>query len=92
MHQFKVIVGAKVVALPECFNSPYGTKYFGEYAEVIPTGETCQSLSNIAKELSIYLVGGTIPERDPSDDKLYNTCTVWGPDGSLITKFRKVRN
>ena len=25
--------GAKLVVLPECFNSPYGTKYFPKYAE-----------------------------------------------------------
>lgn len=83
--------GAKVVALPECFNSPYGVKYFNDYAEEIPTGETSVFLSNIAKELSIYLVGGSIPERDVKDNKLYNTCTVWGPDGSLLGKYRKVR-
>ena len=27
--------GAQVVLLPECFNSPYGTNYFKEYAEPI---------------------------------------------------------
>ena len=36
------------------------------------------------------MVGGTIPERE--GDKLYNTCTVWGPDGGLIAKHRKVSN
>ena len=30
--------GANVVALPECFNSPYGTQYFLEYAEDLTTG------------------------------------------------------
>ena len=25
--------GAKLVVLPECFNSPYGTKHFPKYAE-----------------------------------------------------------
>lgn len=24
---------------------------------------------------------GSIPERDVQDDKLYNTCTVYNPDG-----------
>uniref|UniRef100_A0A8B9Z249 omega-amidase n=1 Tax=Buteo japonicus TaxID=224669 RepID=A0A8B9Z249_9AVES len=51
--------GAKVVALPECFNSPYGTQYFKEYAEKIP-GESTQMLSEVAKECSIYLVGGSL--------------------------------
>lgn len=82
----------KLVALPECFNSPYGTKHFNEYAEPIPNGQTSTTLSAIAKELKIYLVGGTIPERDATDDKLYNTCTVWSPTGDLIAKYRKVRD
>ena len=76
------------MALPECFNSPYGTKYFGEYAETIPDGFTCQELSKTAKELQIFLIGGSIPERD--QDKLYNTCTVWGPTGDLVAKHRKM--
>lgn len=80
--------GSRIVALPECFNSPYGTKFFSEYAEEIPAGETCQALSKAAKEEGVYLVGGSIPERD--GNKLFNTCTVWNPSGELIAKHRKV--
>ncbi|XP_006868709.1 PREDICTED: omega-amidase NIT2 [Chrysochloris asiatica] len=79
--------GAKIVSLPECFNSPYGTKYFPEYAEKIP-GESTQKLSEVAKECSIYLIGGSIPEADAG--KLYNTCPVFGPDGNLLVKHRKI--
>uniref|UniRef100_A0A2K6T0M9 Omega-amidase NIT2 n=1 Tax=Saimiri boliviensis boliviensis TaxID=39432 RepID=A0A2K6T0M9_SAIBB len=79
--------GAKIVSLPECFNSPYGVKYFPEYAEKIP-GESTQKLSEVAKECSIYLIGGSIPEEDAG--KLYNTCTVFGPDGTLLAKYRKI--
>lgn len=79
---------AKVVALPECFNCPYGTKYFGEYAETIPDGFTSSELSKTAKELGIFLIGGSIPEREAG--KLFNTCTVWGPQGDLIAKHRKM--
>lgn len=90
----------RLIALPECFNSPYGTKYFGEYAEAIPGGYTTDRLSAVARELGVYVVGGTIPECDeegvaadgsaPAKPKLYNTCTVWGPDGGLIAKYRKM--
>ncbi|XP_030647276.1 omega-amidase NIT2 [Chanos chanos] len=79
--------GAKVVILPECFNSPYGTGFFAEYAEKIP-GESSQALSEAAKESGIYLVGGSIPEEDQG--KLYNTCSVFGPDGHLLAKHRKI--
>ncbi|MCL4128345.1 UNVERIFIED_CONTAM: hypothetical protein GTU68_030824 [Idotea baltica] len=79
--------GAKLITLPECFNSPYGTDYFKDYAEVIP-GESSNSLSNMAKENEVFLIGGSIPERD--GNKLFNTCTVWDPKGNLVAKHRKV--
>uniref|UniRef100_A0A023ENL8 omega-amidase n=1 Tax=Aedes albopictus TaxID=7160 RepID=A0A023ENL8_AEDAL len=82
--------GARVVALPECFNSPYGTQHFAEYAEEVPSGQTSRSLSAIAKELGIYLIGGTIPERNPMENKIYNTCTVWSPEGDLMATYRKI--
>ncbi|XP_066455278.1 omega-amidase NIT2 [Eleutherodactylus coqui] len=79
--------GAQIVALPECFNSPYGNKFFPEYAEKIP-GQSTQMMSDVAKECGIYLIGGSIPEEDSG--KLYNTCTVFGPDGALLMKHRKI--
>lgn len=80
--------GARLIALPECFNSPYGTNFFNEYAESIPNGPTCEMLSKAAKEHGIYLVGGTFPEIEAG--KYYNTCTVWNPEGELIAKYRKM--
>uniref|UniRef100_G3PL58 omega-amidase n=1 Tax=Gasterosteus aculeatus aculeatus TaxID=481459 RepID=G3PL58_GASAC len=80
--------GSQLVLLPECFNSPYGTGFFSQYAERIP-GESTQLLSETAKENQVYLVGGSIPEEDGG--KLYNSCTVFGPDGELILKHRKIR-
>ncbi|XP_022607158.1 omega-amidase NIT2 isoform X1 [Seriola dumerili] len=79
--------GSKVVLLPECFNSPYGTSFFSAYAERIP-GESTQVLSEAARENKVYLVGGSIPEEDGG--KLYNSCTVFAPDGELILKHRKI--
>lgn len=82
----------KIVALPECFNSPYAIADFHKYAEYVPSGYTCTAMSNIAKELKIYLFGGTIPERDPKNKNIiYNTATVWGPDGKMLAMYRKVR-
>ncbi|XP_019752313.1 omega-amidase NIT2 [Hippocampus comes] len=78
---------SKVVLLPECFNSPYGSSFFPTYAERIP-GESTHLLSQAAKDNKVYLVGGSIPEEDGG--KLYNSCLVFGPDGQLLVKHRKI--
>ena len=33
---------------------------------------------------------GSIPELDPVDEKVYNTCTVYNPEGTLVAIHRKV--
>ena len=83
---FSIIVFVSIWT-QECFNSPYGTQYFKEYSEKIP-GDTTSKLSQVAKELKIYLIGGTIPEEEGG--KYYNTCTVYDPSGNMIAKHRKV--
>ncbi|PPQ67900.1 hypothetical protein CVT26_007100 [Gymnopilus dilepis] len=92
-----------VIVLPECFNSPYGHVHFPVYAEKIgytpgspydiskSTSESVKMLSAAAKEVKTWLIGGSIPERDAEDDtKIYNTCTVYNPEGDLIAMHRKV--
>jgi omega-amidase len=88
---------AKIVVLPECFNSPYGTKYFSKYAETLlpspPTESQSPSfhaLSSLAKEAKVYLVGGSIPEYEESSKKLYNTSLTFSPTGTLLATHRKV--
>ncbi|KAL1933852.1 hypothetical protein VTP01DRAFT_7942 [Rhizomucor pusillus] len=82
--------GANVVVLPECFNSPYGTNFFPQYAETLTKSPSVEMLSSVAKETGVYLFGGSIPERDESSDKLYNTLTVYDPSGKMIATHRKV--
>ena len=79
--------GADIVALPEMFSCPYSNKYFRDYAET-EDGETVQRLSAVAKEEKIYLVGGSIPELD--SDKVYNTSFIFGKNGEVLAKHRKV--
>jgi len=52
--------------------------------------ETIQMMSSIAKKLGIVLVGGSIPERDSTSGKLYNTATVFDEQGHLISMHRKL--
>ena len=78
--------GAGIVALPEMFTTPYTHKYIAMNREPAD-GETTEALSSLARDLGIWLVGGSIPEEE--DGRLYNTCFVFGPDGSLAGKHRK---
>ncbi|KAK6076826.1 nitrilase family protein [Seiridium cupressi] len=89
--------GAKIIVLPECFNSPYGCDYFPSYAETLlpspPSKDQSPSyhaLSAMAAEAKAYLVGGSIPEADPESKKYYNTSLTFGPDGKLLASHRKV--
>jgi predicted amidohydrolase len=80
--------GADMVVLPEMFNCPYDNSCFPEYAE--PEGGVCfNRLSQCAKENSIYLVGGSMPEKDDLG-RLYNTCYIFDPGGYKIGKHRKI--
>ncbi|KAH8407920.1 hypothetical protein KR222_000802, partial [Zaprionus bogoriensis] len=80
----------QLAILPESFNAPYSVQDFPKYAEPVPGGPTCQRLSRLAHELGIYIIAGSFIERDEGSNKLYNTCTVWAPDGQLIGRHRKI--
>ncbi|PPR82799.1 hypothetical protein GOBAR_AA37909 [Gossypium barbadense] len=84
--------GAQLVVLPEIWNSPYSNDSFPVYAEDIDAGHDASPstamLSEVSSRLKITVVGGSIPER--CGDKLYNTCCVFGTDGNLKAKHRKI--
>ncbi|KAI0933748.1 hypothetical protein AcV5_005818 [Taiwanofungus camphoratus] len=91
-----------LVVLPECFNSPYGHVHFPVYAEPIAyapaapydtaasPSPSVRALAAAARDAGVWLLGGSIPERDEADGKLYNTATVYSPKGALVALHRKV--
>src|SRR5690554_3261235 len=77
----------ELLVLPEMFNCPYQSDLFPEYAE--EEGEyTYQQLARIARENQIYLLGGSIPERE--GNKIYNTAYIFDREGRNIGKHRKI--
>ena len=79
--------GSQIAVLPEMFNCPYEGSFFKKFAEEFP-GPTTNFLSKLAKDLSIYIIGGSIPEKE--NGKIYNTSYTFNPEGLLIGKHRKV--
>mgnify|MGYP000267240296 FL=1 len=74
--------------LPEMFCCPYENKFFPEYAEP-EGGETWEKCSRLAADHGIYLVSGSMPERD-EEGRIYNTSYVFDRKGHQIGKHRKM--
>ena len=76
-----------VVVLPEMFSCPYKASNFPIYAQ--KDGEkNWQLLSEAALTNSVYLIAGSMPERD--GEKIYNTSYVFDRTGKQIAKHRKM--
>lgn len=81
--------GAQIVALPEYVD------YLGErdgkeaIAETIP-GPTSERFAAKAQEHGIYLLGGSVHERTDTPGKFYNTSVLYGPNGDILAKYRKI--
>lgn len=74
------------------WNCPYSTDMFAKFAEDFSDMDSAPSLlmlSEAASSLGVTIIGGSIPEKDA--DQLYNSCSVFGPNGELKAKYRKVR-
>lgn len=76
------------VILPEMFCCPYQTQNFPVYAEE-EGWPVWQQLSEYANQYGIYLIGGSMPEKD-AEGKVYNTSYIFDRQGKQIGKHRKV--
>lgn len=81
--------GARVIGLPEVFIWRGSKSDERKSAEPIP-GPASQELAGLARELGIYLLGGSILEEIPGGDKAYNTSLLFGPQGNLLASYRKI--
>ena len=79
------------MVLPEMWNCPYSNDSFPTYAEDIDGGnsQSVDALSAVAASTGVTVVGGSIPEQSQGD--LYNTSVVFGTDGNILAKHRKVQ-
>jgi len=82
-------VGAGLVALPELWSCHGLDSVYRENAEPVP-GPTTDFLAGLARELEVYLLGGSILEERAGRDGLSNTSTFFDPEGELVAVYRKI--
>lgn len=81
--------GAELIVLPEYFACLSGDDDVQRSSgEVFPDGAIFQWLKRLADELKVYLHAGSVVEREGSDR--YNTTVVFGKEGQILTRYRKI--
>ena len=81
--------GAQFIAVPEnyFFIGPLEAKV--RHAEAVD-GPRIQALANLARELNVYLLVGSIAETSQNAERCYNTSVFLGPDGRILASYRKL--
>ncbi|MBM4359817.1 MAG: carbon-nitrogen hydrolase family protein [Deltaproteobacteria bacterium] len=88
--------GAALVLLPEnfaYFGDEVGKRAIAESlvaAEDASDGPIVRCLRELARRHGCWLVAGGMPERSDDPTRPYNTCAVFGPEGDLAARYRKI--
>lgn len=84
-------LGARLVALPEYFClMGHDERDKLAFAEAAGDGRIQAFLASEAKSRGVWVIGGTLPVRCADADRVRNACCVYGPDGSLATRYDKL--
>jgi predicted amidohydrolase len=81
--------GAKFVGLPENFSWMGPEPERPQAAEPLD-GPTLSKMAQLAKELRITLLAGSVLEPNAPGGRLFNSSTLFGPDGARIAVYRKM--
>ncbi|MCU7370846.1 carbon-nitrogen hydrolase family protein [Paucibacter sp. O1-1] len=83
--------GARLAALPEYF-CLIGLKDEDKLAiaEAPGAGPIQQALADAARELGLWIIGGTLPLRTADPARVRNSCLVFAPDGSQAARYDKM--
>src|SRR5512139_75521 len=83
--------GAQLVVLPEyfCFMGQHDRDKLA-LAEAPGDGPIQAMLADAARQHGLWVVGGTVPLRTGSADRVFNACCVFSPEGQLVARYDKV--
>jgi predicted amidohydrolase len=83
--------GAQIAVGPEMSLSGYSFESREEIAPFVQeaSGPAGTAIGRLARERGLYLIAAWA-ERDPLTGIFYNSAFVFGPDGSLLRRYRKI--
>jgi len=82
--------GAELVVLPERLDLRGSARDYAAGAETLEAGRPLEWATQLARELGIDLVAGSIAERREGHERVANTSIHVGPDGELKAVYRKI--
>jgi predicted amidohydrolase len=82
-------LGARLVGLPENFSWMGPEEARAEAAESLE-GPTLCHLAQLARELGLSVLAGSVLEGGAPGGRLYNTSVLFGPQGQRLAVYRKI--
>lgn len=84
--------GARVVVLPENFASfGAGRQLDVGKNERTSDGPVRRFLSDTARKLEIWIIGGSVPIADsPDPDRVFSSCLAFNPQGEQVARYNKM--
>ncbi|MBU1275915.1 MAG: carbon-nitrogen hydrolase family protein [Proteobacteria bacterium] len=81
--------GAQLAVLPEHFSFLAAMEKMPQAAEPL-RGPTVAFLSGQARELGLWIIGGSFSRKSNDPTRGYNTCPVIDPQGALVAHYDKI--
>ena len=84
-------LGTELAVLPEyfCLIGQRDTDKL-DIQESFGRGPIQQFLADTARDLGLWLVGGTLPLSAAQPDRVYNSSLVFNPDGACVARYDKI--
>ena len=82
--------GAGLISLPENFGFLSENESKPPAEAVQDPGPQLRFGRNTAKELSVYLLLGSVPEKIQGEERVYNTSFLFDPSGEIVARYRKI--
>ena len=81
--------GADLIAFPENFTylRSEGSKI--RFSESLD-GDLVEWLGQLSRQLGVFLLAGSIPEKIRRSSRIHNTSLLFGPRGDLLARYRKI--